>query len=200
MICLLFGGPGSGKGTQAELLAPMLQVPHVSTGELLREEGAAGSELGARVAPLLAAGELVPDELIEKVLERRLAAPDAAAGALLDGYPRTLPQAEALDELLRAARRRIDVVLYLRADEQTLVARLLGRAGEEHRQDDNPESIGERLAEYRELTKPVIERYHAEGVPVHEIDATGTVEQVHDRIVKVLDEVRKSGASARRRG
>jgi adenylate kinase len=199
MICVLFGGPGSGKGTQAELLAPILQVPHISTGELLRAEAAAGSELGARVAPLLAAGELAPDELIEQVLERRLKAPDGAAGALLDGYPRTVPQAEALDRLLRAAGRRVEVVLYLRADEQTLVARLLKRAEAQHRQDDNPESIAERLAEYRELTRPVVEHYRSEGVPVYEIDGTGTVEQVHERITKALDEVRKTDASGGQR-
>src|SRR5438034_10813725 len=130
MICVLFGPPGSGKGTQAGLLTAALGVPQVSTGDMLRAEAAALTPLGRRVAPLLAAGELVPDELIESILEQRLRAPDAARGAILDGYPRTLPQARSLDRRLAEANWRVDVVLYLEVDEATLLDRLLQRAAE----------------------------------------------------------------------
>jgi adenylate kinase len=143
MVGVLFGPPGSGKGTQAELIAPILGVPHISTGDLLRAESEAMSPLGAEVAPLLAAGELVPDELIERVLE-------------------------------------------------TLIDRLLRRAHEQHRSDDNPESIAERLAEYHQLTEPVIDYYRGEGVPVFEIDGNGSVEQVHAEIMRALEKVRRS--------
>jgi adenylate kinase len=188
MICVLFGGPGSGKGTQAELIAPVLGVPHISTGDLLRAEAAAGSPLGKEVAPLLAAGELVPDELIERVVEQRLKSPDTEAGALLDGYPRTVPQARVLDQQLESMGRRVRCVLHLEADEATLVGRLLRRAEAQHRSDDNPASITERLAEYGELTAPVIDYYREAGVPVFEIDGTGGVEEVHGRIVEALED------------
>src|SRR5215472_173027 len=144
MNCVILGPPGSGKGTQAELIMSALGVPHVSTGDLLRAEAASGTPLGAEVAPLLAAGELVPDELMERVLDQRLRAPDAQAGAILDGYPRTVHQARALT----ASGRTIHALLVLEVDEATLLGRLAHRAEEQHRADDNRESIAERLAEY----------------------------------------------------
>jgi adenylate kinase len=187
MICLLFGPPGSGKGTQAELLTAALGVPHVSTGDLLRAEAAAGTALGRGVAPLLAAGELVPDELMQQVLEQRLRAPDAARGAILDGYPRTVRQARALDACLARTGRRVDVVLVLGVDETTLIGRLVHRAAEQHRADDNPASIAERLAGYRQLTEPVIDYYRGKGVPVLEANGTGDVDTVHRRTVRALE-------------
>jgi len=189
MIYVVFGPPGSGKGTQAELLIRALDVPHISTGDLLRAEAEAGTPLGRQVASMLAAGELVPDELIERVLERRLQAPDARLGAILDGYPRTVPQARALDDLLASARRRVDAVLALDVDEETVLDRLLRRAAEQRRTDDNPTSIAERLREYRQLTAPVLDHYRAAGVPVIEVDGTGGVETVHQRIVTALNRV-----------
>lgn len=189
MICVLFGPPGSGKGTQAELITGALGVPHVSTGELLRAEAAAGTDLGGEVAPLLDAGELVPDELIQRILERRLLAPDAASGAILDGYPRTVSQARALDRYLPRDRRGVDVVLHLEVDDATLISRLKQRATEQHRTDDNPGSIAERLAEYRQLTEPVAEYYRSEGVPVLEVEGTGEVDAVHRRIMQALESV-----------
>ncbi|HKF74728.1 MAG TPA: adenylate kinase [Candidatus Dormibacteraeota bacterium] len=186
MICVLVGPPGSGKGTQAELIAADLGVPHISTGELLRAEAAAGTPLGREVAPVLAAGELVPDELMERLLQQRLAAPDAAPGAILDGYPRTVPQAEALDRCLTATGRRPDVVMLLEVEEEILVRRLLDRAAKEHRTDDNPDSIAERLAEYRQLTEPVIDHYRGEGVPVLAVDGTGPVDAVHARVARAM--------------
>jgi len=186
MICVLFGAPGSGKGTQAELITTAAMLPHVSTGELLRAEAAAGTPLGQQVAPLLAAGELVPDELIERVLERRLEAPDAGSGAVLDGYPRTLPQATRLSAHLARSGRRVNVVLVLEVDEPTLMDRLLRRAADQHRADDNPTSIAERLVEYHRRTEPVLGYYRRQGLPVLEVDGTGEVSAVHDRVVQAL--------------
>jgi adenylate kinase len=189
MICVLVGPPGSGKGTQAELLAGALRVPHVSTGDLLRAETEAGTALGRQVASTLAAGELVPDEVIGRVLGRRLRDSDAAGGVLLDGYPRTVPQARTLDGLLEAAGRRVDVVLALGVDERTLVGRLQRRAVEQHRTDDNPESIAERLREYRQLTEPVIDYYRGRSTPVLEVDGTGEVGEVQRRVREALASV-----------
>ncbi len=186
MICVLLGPPGSGKGTQAELITEALAVPHVSTGDLLRAEAASGTRLGKEVAPLLRAGELVPDELMERVLERRLKAADAASGAILDGYPRTVPQAHALTGLLAETGRRVDVVLLLEVDETTVRGRLSRRAEEQHRSDDNPASIAERLAEYRHLTEPVLDYYRSQGVRVENVNGIGDVGVVHERVVHVL--------------
>ena len=186
MMCILFGPPGSGKGTQAELITRELDVPHVSTGELLRAEAAAGTPLGREVAPLLAAGELVPDAVVERLVQVRLEAPDAAAGAILDGYPRTAPQARNLSSFLSGTGRRVDVVLVLDVDEQGLIERLSRRAAEQHRADDNPTSIAERMAEYRQLSEPVLDFYRLEGVQILEVDGSGDVGAVHARIVQAL--------------
>ena len=186
MMCILFGPPGSGKGTQAELITRELDVPHVSTGELLRAEAAAGTPLGREVAPLLAAGELVPDAVVERLVQLRLEAPDAAAGAILDGYPRTAPQARNLSSFLSGTGRRIDVVLVLDVDEQGLIERLSRRAAEQHRADDNPTSIAERMAEYRQLSEPVLDFYRLEGVQILEVDGSGDVGAVHTRMVQAL--------------
>jgi adenylate kinase len=185
-IWVILGPPGSGKGTQAELLTSALGVPHVSTGDLLRAESEAGTAVGAEVSPLLAAGELVPDVLIERVLERRLARPDAARGVILDGYPRTVAQARALDRQLAGAGCRVHAVLVLDVDEPTLLERLLRRADEQHRADDNRESIAERIREYRERTEPVVAYYRDEAVPVIVIDGTASVDAVHERALQAL--------------
>src|SRR5262249_59978613 len=173
MICVLVGPPGSGKGTQAELLVKVSGAAHMSAGALVRAESEAGTALGRRVAATRAAGELVPDEVIERVLERRLQAPDARSGAILDGYPRTVPQARALDDLLALAGRRVDLVVALDVDERTLLDRLLRRGAEQGRSDDNPVSIEERLREYRELTEPVLDHYRPAGGPAIKVDGTG---------------------------
>jgi len=190
VLGIIFGAPGSGKGTQAQLITDALGTVHISTGDLLRAEAEAGSPLGREVAPLLEAGHLVPDELIERVVEQRLRMKDAASGALLDGYPRTVPQARALDAVLDAAGRPIAFVLFLKVDPETLTRRLLKRAAEQHRADDNPDSIAERLTEYRDLSTPVLDYYRERGVPMLEIDGSGSVEDVHQRIVDALRPLR----------
>jgi adenylate kinase len=185
-IWVIFGPPGSGKGTQAELLTSALGVPHVSTGDLLRAETEAGTPLGAEVAPLLATGELVPDELIERVLERRLSRPDARRGAILDGYPRTVAQARSLDGRLAGAGCHVQAVLVLDVDEATLIERLLHRADEQHRADDHRDAISERMTEYRQRTEPVLAYYRDAAVSVIEVDGTAEVDAVHERVVRAL--------------
>lgn len=191
VLGIIFGPPGSGKGTQGELIRDSLGTAHISTGDLLRAEAEAGTPLGREVKPLLDAGHLVPDELIERVVEQRLRSPDAAKGALLDGYPRTVPQAQALDKALEAAGRSIDFVIYLKVDPEKLTRRLLHRAAEQHRTDDKPESIAERLDEYQELTTPVLDYYRERGVPMLEIDGSGSIEEVHQRIAEALHSLRR---------
>src|SRR5262249_156461 len=148
---------------------------------------ASGTALGSDVAPLLAAGELVPDAVVERLVQLRLEAPDAAAGAILDGYPRTAPQARNLSSFLRGTGPRVDVGLVLDVDEQGLIERLSRRAGEQHRADDNPTSIAERMAEYRQVSEPVLDFYRLEGVQILEVDGSGDVEAVHSRIVHALE-------------
>lgn len=190
MVCVLLGPPGSGKGTQADRLKAHLGVPHISTGDLLRAEAEADTPLGRKLASTLAAGELVPDDVTNRVLEQRLRAPDARRGAILDGYPRTVEQARGLDELLAAAGMRIDVIVVLDVDEQSLIERLLRRAEEQHRTDDNPDSIAERFKEYHRLTKPVIDYYRSRQDPIVDIDGIGAPEAVQARIVEALERVR----------
>jgi adenylate kinase len=166
---LVLGPQGSGKGTQAARISDDHGVPHISTGEMFRAAIAAGTELGRRVEPILAAGELVPDELTVSLIRDRLSQPDAARGFVLDGFPRNLDQAEALDAMLADIGRSLDAVLFFDLSDGVALERLLGRAGDEGRGDDTPEVIERRLAIYHEQTEPVVERYRATGklVPLH---------------------------------
>jgi adenylate kinase len=138
-------------------------VPHVSTGDIFRAAVAEGTELGLQVEPILVSGELVPDELTIALIRDRLALDDAAPGFVLDGFPRNLVQAEALDEMLREIGRPLDVVLFFDLDDETATVRALGRAHEEGRPDDTPAVMARRLAIYHEQTEPVVERYRAAG-------------------------------------
>jgi adenylate kinase len=194
MITILFGPPGGGKGTQAEHIAARLGVPHVSTGDMLRDEAAKGTPLGNEVAPIMAAGNLVPDELVVRVIEARLAAPDASRGAILDGFPRTVPQAEALDAMLRRRGRQVDLVLCLDVPEPVLVERLLGRAREEGRDDDNLDTIGTRLEVYRRETTPVLDHYRRAGVRVETVDGDAPIDEVTRRVYQAIDRVAGSPA------
>jgi adenylate kinase len=183
---LVLGPQGSGKGTQAKLLADDLGIPHVSTGDMFRAAIAQGTELGGKVEPILAAGELVPDELTVALIRERLAEPDAANGFVLDGFPRNLAQAEALDHMLSGIGRALDAVLFFDLSDELATERMLGRAEQEGRADDTLEVIARRLAIYHEQTAPVVEHYRAAGrlVPLH---AARSIEEVATEIQEALE-------------
>lgn len=178
---LFLGPPGAGKGTQAGLLARALGVPHVSTGDMLRGAVAAGTELGRKVEAIMAAGDLVPDDLVVAIVEERLGAPDASCGYLLDGFPRTLAQAEALSAAMGADA--VEVVVLLEVPEAELVTRLLRRAEELGRLDDNEDTIRRRLEVYRSETAPLVGFYLDRLV---RIDGVGAIREVLGRIVWAL--------------
>lgn len=186
MNLLVLGPQGSGKGTQAARLSEAHGIPHVSTGEMFRAAIAAGTELGRRVEPILAAGKLVPDDLTVELIRERLAEPDAKRGFVLDGFPRTLAQADALDAMLTDVGRELDAVLFFDLVDDVAIERLVGRAQDEGREDDTPEAIARRLAIYHEQTEPVVERYRATGklVPLH---AERAIEQVATEIAEALE-------------
>jgi adenylate kinase len=174
---VFFGPPGSGKGTQASRLASALGIPQISTGDLLRANVARGTELGKVAKPIMESGALVPDDLVTLMLKERIGEADAAAGALFDGYPRTVPQAHALDGLLGEAGRSLTAVLFIDVPDAPIVDRLVKRAAIEGRADDTPETIAARLRVYREKTEPLAELYRSHGV-LHRIDGDRPVEAV----------------------
>ena len=182
---LLLGPPGAGKGTQAKRLAQGLRVPQISTGDMLREAVASGSAVGREASGYMDAGKLVPDAVVIGVAEQRLRQPDAARGFILDGFPRTAAQAEALDALLARLGVKLERCLSMRVDEDELVKRLLRRAEIEGRSDDNEQAIRTRMEEYRRKTQPLIDHYRASGVLV-EIEGMGDVETVAQRIQEAV--------------
>jgi adenylate kinase len=182
LIAVLFGPPGSGKGTQAAFMTRDFQLAHVSTGDMLRAEAGTGSALGREVAPLMAAGKLVPDELIVRVIAERLNHDDVGHGLVLDGFPRTVAQARALDAMLSGRGREVGLVLSLAVPVDVLVERLLGRAREQGRSDDTAEVIRERMLEYERKTAPVLDHYRASGVRVATVDGVGDVDDVRRRV------------------
>ena len=182
MIAVLFGPPGSGKGTQAELIIRDFGLTHVSTGDMLRAEASTGSPLGREVAPLMAAGKLVPDDLIVRVIQERLRQDDARPGVVLDGFPRTVAQARALDDMLAANGQEVGLIIALEVPVDDLVERLLGRAREQGRSDDTGDVIRERMVEYEAKTAPVLDHYRQKGARVARIDGVGTVDEVHERV------------------
>jgi adenylate kinase len=191
---LVLGPQGSGKGTQAKRISAAHGIPHVSTGEMFRAAIAAGSELGRRVEPILASGELVPDDLTVALIRERLSEHDATGGFVLDGFPRNLAQAEALDGMLAEIGRTLDAVLFFDLTDELAGERIRGRVVDEEREDDTPEAIARRLAIYHEQTEPVVERYRATGklVPLH---AERSIEEVSTEIEEALD-LLEEGAAA----
>jgi adenylate kinase len=184
---LLLGPPGAGKGTQAQRLAARLQVPHLSTGEMLREARASGSELGRRAAQYMDAGQLVPDALVTEMVAARLARDDCASGCLLDGFPRTLAQAVALDELLAARATPLDLVLEIRVPEDEVRRRLLGRS----RSDDRDDVVSQRVAVYRQQTVPLLP-YYAQRRLLESVDGTGSPDDVFRRLWSAIESRRSA--------
>ena len=186
MVGMIFGPPGSGKGTQASRLEKELHLHHLSTGDILRSEVARGTALGKEVARIIAAGDLVPDRLIVDIVRGRLPAAEEGGGALLDGFPRTVAQARALDAMLSDEGHKVDFILALTVPEDVLIDRLLHRALLEGRTDDNRESIEERMREYHKLTEAVLEHYRKQSLAIHEVAGVGTPEEVFARIRDAL--------------
>ena len=177
---LFLGPPGAGKGTQAAMLARALKVPHISTGAILRDAVEAGTTLGRQVESVMAAGDLVSDELVVAIVDERLHEDDARCGYLLDGFPRNVAQAEALNDAVVDA---IGTVLLLEVDTDELVGRLLKRAQDEGRADDNEETIRRRLEVYDNETAPLVEHY---GGAVITVDGMGSIDEVFARIALAL--------------
>ena len=188
MDILLLGPQGAGKGTQAKRIAVEYGIPHIATGDILRAAIAAGSPLGRQVAPILASGELVPDDLMIGLIRERLSESDAADGFVLDGFPRTMAQADALDAMFRDIGRDLDVVFELQLKDAPAVERLLKRARDEGRVDDTPEVIRTRLANYHEKTEPLVGHYRAKGNLVG-IHADRSINEVFGEIQQTLDQV-----------
>lgn len=175
------GPPGSGKGTQATRLAERYGIPAISTGDIFRANLAAETELGLLARSYMNKGEYVPDEVTNNMVRSRLAEPDAGSGFLLDGYPRTVAQVDELDAMLTEAGQKLDVVVLLTVDTDELVGRLLQRAQEQGRADDNEETIRTRQTVYAEQTAPLIDVYAGRGLVVT-VDGMGDVAEVGDRI------------------
>jgi adenylate kinase len=185
---LLLGPQGAGKGTQAKRIAAEYGIPHIASGDMLRGAIAAGTELGRLVQPIYDRGDLVPDELMIGLIRERLAQPDAAEGLVLDGFPRTIAQADALDVMLHEIGRELDIVFELQLPDDVAFERLLKRARDEGRTDDTPDVIRNRLANYHELTAPLVGYYRAKGNLVG-IHADRPVNDVFAEIQDALDQV-----------
>lgn len=183
---VILGPPGAGKGTQGKLIARDAGIPHVNTGDIFRAECAAGTELGNKVKSIIDAGDLVPDELTSEIVRARLEQDDTSQGFVLDGFPRTLAQAEALDRALAESDRGdLSVVLDFEVPDEMAVERLLGRASAEGRSDDAPDKVRHRLDVYHQQTEPLVEYYRARDllVPIH---ADASVDEVFSEVQQVL--------------
>lgn len=206
MNLLIYGPPGSGKGTQAEMLQRDLDIPHIATGDILRAEVAANTPLGLKAGPIMAAGNYVPDDVMIDIIRKRLQQADCQRGFIMDGFPRTIPQAEALDALMVELGRRFDRALSLQVNTPELVRRLANRmtcpvdqktyppgtkkcpvdgAALIQRDDDKPEAVKHRIQVYHDKTLPLLDYYRAQGL-VSEIDGEGTIQEIHKRVLAAL--------------
>ena len=186
MNLILFGPPAAGKGTQAKKLMGERGFIQLSTGDMLRAARSSGSELGRRVAAIMDSGSLVSDEVVISLIEEQLAKNPKVAGFIFDGFPRTIPQAKALDESLARSSQKVDVVIRLKVDEQALIDRITLRFAAEGRADDNPEAFKKRLVAYNSQTAPLVEVYSGQG-KLREIDGMADVETVSASIARILD-------------
>lgn len=212
MDVILFGPPGAGKGTQAKILVQKLGIPQIATGDMMRAERASGSDLGKKFDEYMKEGRLVPDELVLELFQRRLKQPDAAKGAIFDGFPRTLAQAKALDEALEELGRKIGRVIALEVPTEDIVERISGRrvcesCGQTHhvrysppppsgrcarcggtivqRTDDTEEKVRTRIDEYHANTLPILQYYEPRNIVVR-VDGVGSVEEVTDRVMEAI--------------
>jgi adenylate kinase len=206
MNLLLYGAPGSGKGTQANMLRTKFGIPHIATGDMLRAEIQAGTPFGRQAQPILAAGQYVSDEIMIAIIRSRLRQPDCKRGFIIDGFPRTIPQAVALDTLMEELRRRFDRVLYLKVDTGELLRRLSGRlvcpqcqrtyppgttvceaegSSLVQREDDKAEAVKPRIEIYLQKTIPVLDHYRGEGL-VSEIDGMGTIDEISRQVLEAV--------------
>ncbi|HEV7157666.1 MAG TPA: adenylate kinase [Caulobacteraceae bacterium] len=195
MNLILFGPPAAGKGTQAKRLVDDRRMVHLSTGDMLRAAIASHSDLGKRVEGIMAHGELVTDDIVISLIEERLPELDGAGGAVFDGFPRTLAQAEALDAMLARHDRRVDAVIRLKVDDDVLKRRIAGRFAESGRPDDNPQSFVQRLAAYNRDTEPLLPYYRTQGKLV-EVDGMAGI----DAVTQAIDAVIAGIANSRRAG
>ncbi|HEX7030454.1 MAG TPA: adenylate kinase [Gammaproteobacteria bacterium] len=222
MRIVLLGAPGSGKGTQAKKLVEKYGIPQISTGDLLREALAAGTQLGKKAKAAMDAGQLVSDEIVLGIIRERLKKPDAKNGFIMDGFPRNIPQAQALDQMLMRLGQPVDAAILVDVDLDSLIQRLAGRRTCEvcgqmynvytappkidgqcdkcggplhHRADDNEETIGNRLRVYEAQTKPLIE-YYREQDKLHTLKGTGEIDEIFARLVKMLEPVREQARAA----
>lgn len=192
MRLIFLGPPGAGKGTQAKRLTDKYGIPQLSTGDMLRAAVSAGTEIGKRAKAVMDAGGLVSDDIVNQIVSERIEAPDCAKGFILDGYPRTVPQAKALAENMRNKNLALDAVIELKVDEEALIRRIENRvaetiaAGGTVRSDDNPEAFRKRLTEYREKTAPLSSYYSEQGELVT-LDGMADVDAVTEAIENVLE-------------
>jgi adenylate kinase len=186
MRLLIMGPPGVGKGTQACSIAAHYAIPAISTGSIFRANVSSQTSLGQQVSAILAAGSYVPDQITNAIVSDRIHQADAVAGWLLDGYPRTIGQVEALDSILTADGLALDAVVSLTADADLLIERLLKRAELEGRADDNAETIRHRMDVYNTATDPLLDTYRERGILV-EVDGIGSIEEVAARVTAALD-------------
>jgi adenylate kinase len=188
MNLVLFGPPGAGKGTQAKILQEDWQLPQLSTGDMLRAAIAAGTQLGKKSKAIMDRGDLVPDDVVVAIIGERLDKPDCAKGAVFDGFPRTIPQAEALDNMLTSRGDRIDAVIELKVDDDAMVGRMENRVKENPasaRPDDNPETLKNRLGVYHKNTAPLLDFYRSQG-KLKFVDGMAPIPQVADAIRGIL--------------
>ena len=183
---VLFGPPGAGKGTQSQFLREKYNLTYISTGEILREEIAAESELGLQVKEIIGQGNLVSDEIVAKIIEKKISENRQSAGFLFDGYPRTVKQAEILDEMMKKFNMNLSGVLSLEVPEEMLIERMLERGKTSGRADDNLESIKHRFVEYEAKTRPVLDFYQGKG-NLHSVNGVGEIPQIFENLCKVIE-------------
>lgn len=187
MILIFMGPPGAGKGTQSKLIEEEFKFPQISTGDILREAVANQTEMGKKAKEYMDAGDLVPDSVVIGIIADKISTPECKKGFILDGFPRTIEQAKALDVLLNSNHKKINYVISFEVPEQELVDRLLGRAKIEGRADDNIDSIKNRLSVFREKTQPLIDYYKEMGSLV-EVNGLGEVAEISERVKKILNQ------------